>query len=107
METLKGGTTSTVNGTNEIDRNGQNLSIKFQKMKQSTWNGPIISLEIGEVLDLIEEDLIISLNRPIRFINRRRSSQAVFELIERNITIKSDEPIGLLEGTGQLAWSGQ
>ena len=56
METIKGGTTSTINRANEISQNGQNFSIQFQKIGKSTRNGPINLFEIGEVLYLIKED---------------------------------------------------
>ena len=107
METLEGGTTSPINGTNEISQNGQKFSIKFQKMRQSTWNGTIKSLKIGEVLDLIKKDWRISSNWPIVLIKRRRSSREVLELIKRNRTINLDGKIGSLGSRGQLAWYGQ
>ena len=82
-----------INEANIISRNGQNLSIKFQKIRQSNCNSPIKLLKIGEVLDLIKKDWRIRLNWPIRLIKRRRSSQEYLELIKGNKTINLNGPI--------------
>ena len=88
----------------EIDRKPP---IQFENMRQSTWNVLIKSLEIGEVLDLIREYWRIISNRPIRLLNRRKSSWEVLKLIKRNGKINLYGPIKMLKGRGQLAWSGQ
>ena len=77
MDMLKVGTTSPMNGANYIDQNGHNFSMKFKNMRQSTWNGPTKSLEIGEVLNLIQEYWRISLNWPIRLIKISESYREV------------------------------
>ena len=68
MDMLKGGKTSPTNGDNYIAQNGHTFSIQFKETRQSTWNGPIESLEMGEVINLNEEDWRIRLNWPIRFL---------------------------------------
>ena len=54
MGKIKGDTTSVINGSNYIAQCGKKFSMKFHKMRQSTWNGPIRLLEIVEVINLIK-----------------------------------------------------